>query len=161
MHRRVNKLLSQKKHPAMPPQFKIQNLLKLVVKHRWIWHLVFWVLYAVFQARSYYVTIKYYDVKYLEFMLISQIPYVIFTYLTIWSYEYLISKRHYVSYILTGIILWSAVLFGIVTFQKYYLHKSIIKNIIHTMSTVDNIKNCVTNYYYSQCLYFVCYYLRL
>lgn len=105
----------------MLPTIHLQKYIRFLIAHRWLWHLIFWVLYAIFQARSYYVTIAYYDVKYLEFMLISNIPFVIFTYFTLWLYRILISKENYISYLLSGILIWSVVLSGTVTFQKYHL----------------------------------------
>ncbi|MGL5889349.1 MAG: sensor histidine kinase, partial [Bacteroidia bacterium] len=103
--------------------FSIQTFTELLPKKRWLWHLLFWIAYAGVQYRNYYITIEYYDVKYLEFMLITRIPFVICVYFTIWMYKKLIPRRAYILYGVSGIVLWSFFLFVVTVFQKTYLRE--------------------------------------
>jgi two-component system, LytTR family, sensor histidine kinase LytS len=105
----------------MTIQFDIQKASELLEKRRWLWHFVFWLLYAIFQARSYYITLMYYDIKYLEFMLLTRIPFVITVYFTLWLYAKLVYKRKLFLFIGIGIFSWNALLVAVVTFQKHYL----------------------------------------
>ncbi len=105
------------KHPFS----NFQNVTELLVNKRWLWHVLFWLAYALFQYRNYYITIAYYDVKYLEFMLITRIPFVACVYFTIWLYRRLIAKNRYLIYATVGLLTWASLLAGIVTFQKTYL----------------------------------------
>lgn len=106
-----------------PSRFSIQSLIELLPRKRWLWHLLFWMVYAAVQFRNYYITIEYYDRRYLEFMLISRIPFVIAVYTTIWLYKKLIPRKSYILYAFTGIFIWSFFLFVITAFQKYHLRE--------------------------------------
>jgi sensor histidine kinase YesM len=106
-----------------PSRFSIQSLIELLPRKRWLWHLLFWMVYAAVQFRNYYITIEYYDRRYLEFMLISRIPFVIAVYTTIWLYKKLIPRKSYILYAFTGIFIWSFFLFIITVFQKYHLRE--------------------------------------
>jgi sensor histidine kinase YesM len=134
----------------MLPTINLQKYIRFLIAHRWLWHLIFWVLYAIFQARSYYVTIAYYDVKYLEFMLITRIPFVIITYTTLWLYRILITKENYLSYLTTGLLLWSTLLAGIVTFQKHHLR---------AMEEIAQTK--WTDIYWNQLPYYITFFILL
>jgi sensor histidine kinase YesM len=100
---------------------KNTDLIRVLVKNRWLWHIGFWALYAVFQARSYYVTVLYYDPKYLEYMLLRTIPMVLLCYATIWLFKRLIPKQNFILYFLIGIIAWVVYSVWVTSFQKYYL----------------------------------------
>ncbi|MGL4598389.1 MAG: sensor histidine kinase [Bacteroidia bacterium] len=99
----------------------MKNISELLVQKRWIWHVLFWFVYALFQYRNYYITIAYYDVKYLEFMLITRIPFAATVYFTIWLYKRLINQNRYLLYTSLGLITWAGLLAGVVTFQKHHL----------------------------------------
>jgi sensor histidine kinase YesM len=105
------------------PFFSIQNATQLLVHKRWLWHALFWFVYACFQFRNYYLTIAYYEKEYLEFMLLTRIPFVLTVYFTIWLYRRFIAKQWYALYMMLGLSIWAALMAGIVSFQKYYLRE--------------------------------------
>jgi two-component system, LytTR family, sensor histidine kinase LytS len=78
---------------------KNTDLIKVLVKNRWLWHVGFWLLYLAFQSRSYYGI----------------------TYFTIYLYKRLFIHQNYILYFLIGLILWSGYLCILSSFQKYYL----------------------------------------
>lgn len=88
---------------------------------RWPWHLLFWLGYALFRLGSYYVTIKYFEPVYLEYMLLSEILFVATTYFTIWLFKRLFAQRKYLAYFVAGTGTWIASLCGRIFFQLYYL----------------------------------------
>jgi sensor histidine kinase YesM len=135
----------------------IQSITELLVKKRWLWHVLFWFVYACIQFRNYYITIAYYDVKYLEFMFITRIPFVLTTYFTIWLYRVLIPKQKYWLYALLGIITWAIFMAVVVTFQKNYL--SSISEIAGTKWT-DIYWNQLPNYYVYFILVTMCKYYK-
>ena len=124
--------------------FKIKNITKLFIDNKWLWHFCFWVLYAFLQFRSYYITILYYDVKYLQFMLISKIPLIAIAYTTIWLYKQLFTKKKYFSYFAIGIGIWGMLLVSVVTFQKLYLKS--MQDIAET-EWMDLVLNQIPNYF--------------
>ncbi len=93
--------------------------------------------------RSYYVTILYYPVAYLEFMLITRIPFVLSTYFTIWLYSRFIKNHQYTQYIISGLLVWGSLLALVVTFQKHHLR---LLEEIATTSWQDIYWNQITNY---------------
>ena len=98
--------------------WKINNWL---VSRRYPWHLFFWTGYALFRFWLYYLTIKYYHGVYLEYMLLSEILFVITTYLTIWLYKRFFDSRSYFVYFLLGLSSWLLYLYGRTVFQFAYL----------------------------------------
>ena len=100
---------------------KAPNFTKLLIKHRWIWHLAYWGFYGASRAIPYYITVMYYDAVYLQYMLICEVPLVILTYLTVKMYTHFVSKGHYKNYLILGLIAWVAYVCFIISFQKYYL----------------------------------------
>lgn len=93
----------------------------LMLYRRWPWHLLFWIGYALFRLWVYYITVKYYRGIYLEYMLLSEIMFVVVTYFTIWLYRRLFVPKKFVAYFLIGTISWMAYLYGRTLFQFYYL----------------------------------------
>jgi two-component system, LytTR family, sensor histidine kinase LytS len=126
-----------------PSYFSIQSLTELLPKKRWLWHALFWVAYAGFQFRNYYITIEYYDPKYLEFMLITRIPFVAAVYLTLGIYKKLIPRKSYIFYTVCGASIWILFLWAVTAFQKYYLRD--LSDIANTSGT-DLFLNQITTY---------------
>jgi hypothetical protein len=93
----------------------------LLQHKRWPWHLLFWMGYALFRLGPYYITVKYYNRVYLEYMLLSEIMFVAITYFTIWLYKRLFKNKKYLIYFLAGACSWIAYLCGKTGFQLNYL----------------------------------------
>jgi two-component system, LytTR family, sensor histidine kinase LytS len=101
--------------------FKIPNISNLLVKHRVLWHIGFWLIYALTRAVPYYITVMYYDRQYLEFMLITEGSFVVLTYATIWLYKRLCTAEKYAIYGILSLGIWAFYFFLVVQFQKFYL----------------------------------------
>ena len=96
---------------------KIPNLNELLIRHRWLWHLGFWGLYAISRAYLYYITVMFYERNYLEYMLASELSFVALVYGTLWLYKRLNRSR----FLGAGLLLWVAYVVYVVSFHKYYL----------------------------------------
>jgi sensor histidine kinase YesM len=94
---------------------------KLLLYKRWPWHVFFWMGYVLFRFWLYYITVKYYNTIYLEYMLWSEIMFVAITYFTLWLYRYFFEPRKYIIYFLIGASSWILYLYGRTVFQMYYL----------------------------------------
>ena len=99
-------------------KWKIENI---ILYKRWPWHILFWLGYALFRFWVYYITVTFYNRIYLEYMLLSEIIFVGFTYLTIWLYKRLFANRKYLIYFLIGIVCWVLYLWTRTEFQFFYL----------------------------------------
>ena len=88
---------------------------------RYPWHLFFWTGYVLFRFWLYFITIKYYPNIYLEYMLLSEILFVITTYFTIWLYKRLFANKKYLIYFSVGVVTWMLYLYSKTAFQLYYL----------------------------------------
>ena len=104
--------------PGIVKYWKTKNLL---LHKRWVWHILFWVGYGLFRFWPYYITVKYYPGIYLEYMLLSEILFVIFTYFTLWLYRLLFTRKKYLFYFLAGTVTWLLYLYTRTIFQFYYL----------------------------------------
>ena len=93
----------------------------LLLYNRWPWHVLFWTGYVLFRFWLYFITINYYPQVFLEYMLLSEILFVGFTYLTIWLYKRLFEKKKYLIYFLLGGTSWILYLCARTAFQLYYL----------------------------------------
>jgi sensor histidine kinase YesM len=100
---------------------KLQDITQALVKHRWLWHLGYWLLYTATRAVSYYITVLYYDRKYLEFMLITEGAFVAITYFTLWLYKFFFSRKSFGLYFLVGFMVWIVYIGLVIVFQKFYL----------------------------------------
>jgi sensor histidine kinase YesM len=100
---------------------KIENITNLLIKHRWLWHTGYWLIYAASRAVPYYATVQYYDPKYLEFMLITEWAFIILTYTTIVFYERFCTAKKYHIYFGGGLLIWAGYMALIISFQKLYL----------------------------------------
>ncbi len=81
------------------------NISRFLVENRWVWHVGFWVFYALYVAKNYYITVLYYP-AYLNFMLVSDAFFVAFVYLTLFLYKKLVPRKHYLIFLSTGALLW-------------------------------------------------------
>ncbi|WP_395053306.1 sensor histidine kinase [Flavobacterium sp.] len=110
-------------------EFKKINTGKLLTKNRWIWHFVFWLLYATSRLVMYYYTVVYYERIFLEFMLIMEVSFIGLVYFTISFYKKMNEKKKIEIYFIVGLIVWTLYLYFRIIFQKYYLE------------SIPNIKN--------------------
>ncbi|MGB8192958.1 MAG: histidine kinase [Chitinophagaceae bacterium] len=94
---------------------------KILLNWRWPWHLFFWLGYILFRFGPYYITVKSYKRIFLEYMLLSEILFVVATYFTIWLYKRLFTKKKYLNYFLIGAGSWLLYLYAKTAFQFYYL----------------------------------------
>ncbi len=94
---------------------------KLLLRRRWPWHVLFWMGYVLFRFWLYYITVKYYDTIYLEYMLLSEPIFVAITYFTLWLYRIFFEPQKFITYFLTGAAGWILYLYGRTFFQMYYL----------------------------------------
>ncbi len=99
----------------------VKNFSTILVKHRWLWHVVYWGVYAASRAIMYYSTIMYYDVKYLKFMLLTEVSLVVLTYVTIWWHNRYFAVQQYGIYFSVGLFGWIGYVCLLICFQKYYL----------------------------------------
>lgn len=106
----------------MNARLDITNWKDLLLYQRWPWHLLFWLGYLLFRAWPYYITVKYYNNTFLEYMLLSELMFVCLTYFTLWLYRRLFEIRKYVLYFLIGTASWIFYLYGKTEFQFYYLN---------------------------------------
>ena len=93
----------------------------ILLHRRWPWHLLFWIGYILFRFWMYYITISYYPSIFLEYMLLSEIMLVAFTYFTLWLYRRLFEKKKYLIYFTAGTVTWILFLYVRTHFQFYYL----------------------------------------
>lgn len=104
-----------------PNVFDKWKFKSLLLYRRWPWHLLFWIGYALFRFWLYYITVTYYPVVFLEYMLLSETLFVGITYFTLWLYKRLFDTRKYLLYFVIGAVSWVVYLCGRTVFQLYYL----------------------------------------
>jgi hypothetical protein len=104
--------------PEVTYNWKRKNIL---LHRRWPWHLLFWIGYALFRFWGYFVTVKYYKKIFLEYMLLSEIIFIAFTYFTLWLYKRWFIPRKYLVYFLAGTCTWILYLWCRTVFQFFYL----------------------------------------
>ncbi|HZH96506.1 MAG TPA: hypothetical protein VEY06_11500, partial [Flavisolibacter sp.] len=93
----------------------------LLLYNRWPWHVLFWMGYILFRFWPYYITVYYYPPIFLEYMLLSEIPFVAVTYFTVWLYKRFFKTKKYLTYFIIGAGSWILYLYGRTVFQFYYL----------------------------------------
>ena len=108
--------------PALDSINKLKQK-NILLYHRWPWHLLFWTGYAIFRFWLYYITVKYYPVVFLEYMLLSEFMFIVITYFTLWLYRRIFQRKRYLVYFLAGGSGWILYLWGRTIFQFYYLKK--------------------------------------
>ena len=104
-----------------PDNMNSWKIKRSLLNSRWPWHLFFWVGYVLFRFWLYYITVKYYPVIFLHYMLLAEIMFVVIVYFTLWLYKRLFEKEKYLAYFSTGAVAWVLYLFGRTMFQFYYL----------------------------------------
>jgi two-component system sensor histidine kinase LytS len=95
--------------------------LKGLLYKRWPWHVLFWTGYILFRFYIYYITVKYYDSVFLEYMLLAEVGLVMCTYFTLWLYSRLFKEKKYLFYFAAGTITWLLYLYARTVFQFWYL----------------------------------------
>jgi two-component system sensor histidine kinase LytS len=106
------------------PGFALMNKWKQkdwLLNSRWPWHLLFWIGYILFRFWPYYITVKYYPSVYLEYMLLSEVLFIMITYFTLWLYKRLFKAGKFAIYFLVGTAGWMFSLYSLTFFQSYYL----------------------------------------
>jgi hypothetical protein len=93
----------------------------VLIHWRWLWHVLFWTGYVLFRFWAYYITLKYYPGIYLQYMLLSELIFVVVTYLTLWLYRQLFQIKKYLVYFSVGAGIWLLYLTGRTVFQLNYL----------------------------------------
>src|ERR1051325_8079058 len=98
------------------------RLKELLLFKRWPWHLFFWLGYIIFRFWPYYITIhNSYPGVFLQYMLLSELMFVVNTYFTLWLYDRLFERKKYAIYFFTGVASWVAYLCGRTVFHFFYL----------------------------------------
>ncbi|MCW3077735.1 MAG: hypothetical protein JWO32_2344 [Bacteroidetes bacterium] len=92
-----------------------------LITRRWLWHLLFWGGYTLFRIYVYIITINRFPRIFLEFMLLSEVLFIVLTYYTLWLYKRLFKPGKYLLYFFIGGISWVLYLFGRTSFQFFYL----------------------------------------
>ncbi|MCE3296879.1 MAG: hypothetical protein K0R65_2593 [Crocinitomicaceae bacterium] len=106
------------------------NISKILIENRWVWHCAFWVFYVLYVFRNYYITVLYYP-AYLNFMLVSDLFFVVFVYLTLFLYKRMVLKRHYFIFLSSGALLW---------FSFVVLRGFLMKGMMQSIPNVANSK---------------------
>ncbi len=83
----------------------------MLVRHRWMWHVCFWILYALSRAVPYYLTVMYYDRRLLHFMLWQELVFVGLVYATIWFYRRSFAVGKVSLYLSVSLTAWLGYLF--------------------------------------------------
>ena len=107
------------------------NISRILIENRWVWHCCFWIFYGLYVFRSYYITVLYYE-GYLAFMLISDLFFAAFVYLTLLLYKRMVRKKRYITFLFTGAFL----LLSFVVLRGF-LYKNLVPNVAN--SKLDEI----------------------
>jgi sensor histidine kinase YesM len=83
------------------------HISETLIRNRWIWHLGFWVLFALSRAVPYYSTIMYYERPILVFMICLDFLFAAFVYATLYWYKYCRDRQAWVLYFLSGFVAWA------------------------------------------------------
>ncbi len=92
-----------------------------ILQRRWPWHVLFWLGYILFRFQPYYLTLKFYPPVFLQYMLLSEIMFVVTTYFTLWLYRMLFREKRILVYFCVGATGWLLYLLGRTVFQIDYL----------------------------------------
>jgi sensor histidine kinase YesM len=101
----------------------IKKIQQLLVSKRWVWHVLFWTGYISTRIWSYYLTVRYYDRRFLYFMLCYELLFSGFTYAVIFLYSKTFSRREYFNFIAGGILLSVVYLTVRIQVQFFFLKK--------------------------------------
>jgi two-component system, LytTR family, sensor kinase len=105
----------------LPNSLPRRSLASILVANRWIWHVVFWILYITSRSRPYYITVLYYSKLYIEFMLVVDFTIIFIIYFTIWLFKKYFAQQRYALYFIFGLSLWLIYLVFVITMQKSHL----------------------------------------
>jgi Histidine kinase len=78
-----------------------------LIHHRWLWHLGFWLLYALSRVFRYYLTVAYYDSRLLWFMVGMELTFIPVVYGTLWLYRRFCYTGRFKVYFLIGLPIWT------------------------------------------------------
>lgn len=106
------------------------NLTRILIENRWVWHCGFWIFYVLYVFRNYYITVLYYK-AYLNFMLLSDLFFVVFVYSTLFLYRQMVRRKKYFLFLFTGSLLW----ISFVVLRSY-----LMKTMMHSIPNVANSK---------------------
>lgn len=99
------------------PKYNLSDLTTFFVKHRWPWHLTFWVLHLTGRSLAYYITVLYYSKEVLILMLFSELVFAGLVYLTLWMYP----RFSKLNLILIGGAIWIGYVALLASCQIYFL----------------------------------------
>lgn len=106
------------------------NISKVLIENRWVWHCAFWIFYVLYASRNYYITVSEYRDR-LNFMLVSDVIFVVFVYSTLFLYKQLIQRKKYLLFLFTGTLLWISFV---------VLRSFLMKGMMHSIPSVANLK---------------------
>jgi two-component system, LytTR family, sensor histidine kinase LytS len=101
----------------------IKKIQLLLVSKRWVWHVLFWTGYISTRIWSYYITVRYYDRRFLYFMLCYELLFAGFTYAVIFFYSKTFFRRKFFTFIAGGILLSVVYLIIRIKVQFFFLEK--------------------------------------
>jgi two-component system sensor histidine kinase LytS len=110
------------------------NISKILIENRWVWHCCFWIFYVLYVFRNYYITVLYYETYYLNFMLVSDLYFAAFVYLTLFLYKRMVPRQRYFLFLSVGTLLW--VLFVVL---RSFLMRAMVKSPDMANSKLDQI----------------------
>lgn len=84
---------------------KFTRTYDLSCKNRWVWHVVFWLVYGIIQSRAYYITVLFYHKAYVEYMYVQDLAFVVMTYFTIYLYRKIFVAQKIGLYLCLGIFI--------------------------------------------------------
>jgi len=139
-----------------PGLFENWRLKNLMLRRRWPWHGLFWIGYVLFRFWPYYITVTYYKNIFLEFMLISDLMFVVMTYLTLALYRRLFMRGKYLIYFSIGTVAWIFFLYARTEFQFFYLqHERGFQNNSFIDIIINNIPVIIAGFLFmTACKYF-------
>lgn len=132
------------------------NISKILIENRWVWHCCFWIFYALYVFRNYYITVLDYRDR-LSFMLTADLIFVVFVYTTLFLYRQLVKRKKYFLFLFTGALLWLSFV---------VLRSFLLKTMMHSKPDIANsqiediIVGSLTTYYLFYMLVVVFKYLK-
>src|SRR4051812_18726711 len=134
----------------------------VMLHQRWPWHLLFWLGYIIFRFWLYYVTVQFYPLVYLQFMLLAEILFIGMVYYTLWLYRKLFEQERYAAYFIIGALSWMVYLYVRTEFQFYYLKGAPgFKVSAYIDTLLNNISGVIAYFLFiTSCKYFKDGYIR-
>ena len=97
------------------------DLNKILIENRILWHFGFWIFYFFIRLRPYYITVLFYDVLFLKYMLLLEILFFITTYITLFLYNKLVPKNKFLLFFVLGFLVWILFVFCDINLKKTVL----------------------------------------